>query len=207
MSITPWEKVGEPKTLAEGYGKSLVRQKYKDHRGEPQDFFFIEGGVWCVMLAMTKSNKLIMVRQFEQGAGATLEQIPGGGIKQGESAEDAARRELKEETGYVAGGVVSLGKFWLDPRSSHTYGNVFFAQNCMPVSQQHLDRTEQIEIFLVSPGEFVRRIFASRHEHRTEAIALMRAFPYFSFANQIRVIWAFIGTMMGGPDSLKRGNK
>lgn len=196
MIITPWEKIGEAETVACGYGKRLDRQWFKNHHSEKKEFFFIEGVPWSVVLAITKDSKVIMVRLFKQGRGAIIEEVPGGSMETGEDPESVVRRELQEETGYVAGRLISLGQFWLDPRSSRTIGSVFLADNCVFTSALNLDHDEQIEVFLLSLGEYVKRILVSRADYRTEALVLIRAFPYLGFSNQCRVVWVFVCRMI-----------
>lgn len=197
MSITPWKKVGEPETLASGYGKKLNRQRFSDRHGETQEFFFIEGADWNVVLPITKEGKIVMVRQFKQGSNGVMEEIPGGNAKGSETSEAAVRRELKEETGYVPGTIKSLGKFWLNPRSSSTSCEMFLATDCVLSSGQNLDPDEEIEVFLLSPGEYVRKAFSDREEFRTEALAIMRAFPHLGFGAQCQIVWEFVRTMLG----------
>jgi ADP-ribose pyrophosphatase len=53
---------------------------------------------------------LILVRQFRPAVGRECLELPSGHVDPGESPEEAARRELLEETGYRAGRVRLLGR-------------------------------------------------------------------------------------------------
>lgn len=53
-----------------------------------------------VILALTEESKAILVRQFRPASNRDTLELPAGGIDKSESAEEAAARELYEETGY-----------------------------------------------------------------------------------------------------------
>ncbi len=55
-----------------------------------------------VCLAVVEEGKILLVPHFETDAGPIQWVVPGGGIEFGESAEVAAVREFREETGYIA---------------------------------------------------------------------------------------------------------
>ena len=196
MTIKPWTKLGKPEILAEGYRKNLSRQVFTDHTGHRQDFYFFEGVDWSVILAVTSSGKIVMVRQFKQGSDSISEEIPGGSLDSNqEETGVVANRELKEETGYTPSKIIPLGNFWLDSRSSHTIGHLFLGENCTRSTSPTPDQDEQTEVFLVSFKELILKITKNPSNHRTEALALMRAFPHLKKRYQWQIIWAFIGLM------------
>ncbi len=71
------------------------------------------GGV-CV-LAITDDNKILTVKQFRAGPRVVTTEIPAGKFDKKESPELCGIRELKEETGYVAGDFKKIGEFYLTP--------------------------------------------------------------------------------------------
>lgn len=64
-------------------------------------------GVIC--LPITPEGDIVMVRQFRPNLEKVTLETPAGGIDGDESIEQAARREIIEETGYQAGQIVLLG--------------------------------------------------------------------------------------------------
>lgn len=51
---------------------------------------------------LVKDNKALLVKQYRYLYGKEIYEIPAGKLNDGEDAEDGARRELEEETGYRA---------------------------------------------------------------------------------------------------------
>ena len=71
------------------------------------------GGVG--ILALDDQNRVLIVSQFRYPYGEILREIPAGKLEYGEDPAEAARRELREETGAVAGSFQSLGELYPSP--------------------------------------------------------------------------------------------
>ena len=68
---------------------------------------------WINVIPLTDDGQVVMVRQYRFGIeGFTLE-IPGGMCDPGEPPLEAARREMREETGYAPSEMIELG--WVHP--------------------------------------------------------------------------------------------
>jgi ADP-ribose pyrophosphatase len=70
---------------------------------------------------------LVLVRQYRYAAGGFVYEIPAGIPSEGESWEDCARRELEEETGYVAGDLFPLTRFFTTPGFTNEVIHLFAA--------------------------------------------------------------------------------
>lgn len=73
------------------------------------------GGVLRGAAALLRSgDKVLLTRETRHGVRAQLVQTPGGAIDRGETAQDAAARELAEESGYAAAALtgVDLGAIY-----------------------------------------------------------------------------------------------
>ena len=59
----------------------------------------LEFGTWVTVVAVTKQQEVILIRQYRHGAGRVIWEFPGGQVEPGEEPLHAAQRELLEESG------------------------------------------------------------------------------------------------------------
>lgn len=81
--------------------------------GAVRPFYVLSAPDWVNVIPTTDDGRIVLVRQFRHGIEAETLEIPGGMCDPGESPEDAARRELHEETGYEARSIEPIG--WVHP--------------------------------------------------------------------------------------------
>lgn len=90
-------------------------------------------------------GRLVLIRNRRIAVDATLWEVPAGKLEPGEVPIDAAARELEEETGYRAGRVLPLGRFYTSPGFTDELMHVFVADELRQVGQQ-LQPDEAIEV-------------------------------------------------------------
>lgn len=84
------------------------------------------------VLAIDTEGFITLVRQFRPALGREILEAPAGGIDPGETPEQAAHRELGEETGLRAGQMTWLGSFPTSPGLTDELGHYFVAELCEP---------------------------------------------------------------------------
>lgn len=138
---------------------------------------------YVVIVASDTEGKYLCVRQYRQGIREVTTEFPAGGIEPGNgqeyrragevSAEDAltaAKRELREETGYVSDEWSHLITVPSNATIADNYAYVFAARNCRRVSGQDLDETEFLNMTRLSADEIEELI---RKEEFPQAIHVM----------------------------------
>jgi len=116
-------------------------------------YYILEYPDWATAFALTEDNKVVMVRQYRHGLGEISTELPGGVIDKGETAEQAIRRELKEETGYEFDSIEEIGQVAPNPATSNNYMHMFIAKGGKKVAGQNLDATEDVEVLIHSIDE------------------------------------------------------
>lgn len=130
---------------------------------ELDDYYVVEQFDFVKIFPITADAKVVFVRQYKHGVGDVVLELPAGFVEPGEDPAQAARRELREETGY-AGEVRKVGEWVVDPTRTATVERVYFSR-VHPAGDQRLDPTEDIEVVLV-PAQEVPDLIA-RGELRT----------------------------------------
>lgn len=102
--------------------------------------------------AVTPEHQVILVKQYRKPMDEVLLEIPAGKLEIGENREDAAKRELEEETGYKTDKLTVIGEVYGTPGFSNEKITIYFAQN-LHKGEAHLDEDEFVEKVLYSMEE------------------------------------------------------
>ncbi len=100
----------------------------------------IEHEAVAAIVPVDSDGNVVLVRQYRLAVGSDLLEVPAGGLHLGESPEEAAQRELAEETGYRAGDLRRLGGFYVSPGYTSEFIHVFLARRLEPVSTATFQR-------------------------------------------------------------------
>jgi len=115
-----------------------------------------------VILAVDNSkNKhdpyIVMERQYRHAANQYLWELPAGKLDAGEDAVAGAKRELSEETGYIAKKWKPLVEYFPSPGFVGESMKVFLAEGLM-AGEAHPEADEEIELRLVKLSEILKMI-------------------------------------------------
>ncbi|RYY40707.1 MAG: NUDIX hydrolase [Chitinophagaceae bacterium] len=121
--------------------------------GEIPAFYVNEYSDWVNAFGITKEGKVLMVRQYRHGIGSIETELPGGVSEEGETMEEACRREVLEETGYTFGNWKFLGKISANPSTTNNFMHMFLATGGTRTAEQNLDDSEELEVVELSIDE------------------------------------------------------
>ena len=117
------------------------------------EYYVLSYPSWINVIAETEEGDIILERQYRHALGVVSTEICAGVIEAGEEPLHAAQRELEEETGYTGGEWQEIMTIAPNPGVMDNLCHCFYARGVKKTSQQHLDETEDIEVFLCTKAE------------------------------------------------------
>lgn len=131
-------------------------------------------GAVCV-IPLTDDGRVIVERQYRYPVGEVLTEIPAGKLDApGEDPEAAARRELREETGYLADELIPLGVFYPAAAYSSEAIHMFLARG-LHEGQRELDEDEFLNFEAVPLETLVQQALAGELPDIKTQAAVLRA--------------------------------
>ncbi len=184
-----WEEVSR---------ETIVRDEWIDLRR--QAFRFPDGSIfepyytysrrdYVVIVATDEEGNYLCVRQYRQGIREVTTEFPAGGIERkdgreygsardgsvAEGALEAARRELREETGYVSDHWTYLMTVPSNATMADNYAHLFLAEGCRKVTGQELDAMEFLHVEVHSPQELEELVNTGKFQQAVHILAWLLA--------------------------------
>jgi 8-oxo-dGTP pyrophosphatase MutT (NUDIX family) len=153
----PW-KVLSREYLARKFWYTVRVDKVELPTGAIIDEYFVnEYRPWVNVVAVTADQKVVLIRQYRHGLGQVHFEIPAGTTEAGEaSMEEAARRELREETGYGGGRWSAFATLSANPALTNNLTHTFLAEDVVQLGKANPDADEDLRVHLVTIDELER---------------------------------------------------
>ncbi|HEY5959698.1 MAG TPA: NUDIX hydrolase, partial [Polyangiaceae bacterium] len=130
---------------------------------------------WVAVIPLTREGDVVLVQQYRHGLGRVSCELPAGVIDAGETPEQAARRELSEETGYVAEALSPMFVASPEPHRSTARAHFFFAANVSYSGASRPEPSEVLEVTTRSASLLVNDALSGRIDHAAHIGAILWA--------------------------------
>jgi ADP-ribose pyrophosphatase len=139
----------------------------------------IYGVIECVdcvgVLPFLDTEHVVMVRQYRYVFGENHRwEMPTGAAKPGESLEEAARREMREEVGYDAQELQLVSSYYTSKSIMHEIGHLFIGRGLTQV-QAVPDETEFLEVAVLPFDQVLQMVIESEIRDSMTVIAVLHA--------------------------------
>jgi len=155
----------------------VVEERVIHPNGKKGLFGVVKYGNGVSVLPMDAKGNVYLTKEFHYALGEEDIEVVSGGANEGESLEEGARRELKEELGIDA-------KEWTDLGYTHPYTTVvdcyvrlFLVEN-LSFGEDAQEKTENITIVKMSLEDAVRLVMESEIKHAPSALLILKAWKY-----------------------------
>ena len=136
----------------------VVQDRLRTPVGKEMDYTWMQAVTDAVaVLAFTDEEQVVVTRQYRHPLGKEILDLPAGGMHAGESSEQAALRELSEETGYTARDIRLLGRFYPGPGLASYSVHVFIARE-LKAGTPHLDEHEIVDVVLMDWEDLLDKV-------------------------------------------------
>jgi ADP-ribose pyrophosphatase len=144
MSLKEWEKLSE-ETLHRNPWWTYKRDVVALPSGAEGEYHYVQTPGSVMLVPIAEDGRFILVRQYRYLNRRVSIEFPAGGIKSGQSAEEAARAELREEAGFASGALRKIGRFNPFNGVTDELCHVYVACDLVAVESEP-DATEEFEL-------------------------------------------------------------
>jgi 8-oxo-dGTP pyrophosphatase MutT (NUDIX family) len=164
--VRPWRHLSSRRlatTCVFGLDGHLRRS---EETGREAEFYVLDAPDWVNVVAVTDDDRIVLVEQYRQGVERVTLEIPGGMVDPGDtSPEEAARRELLEETGFASDRWTHIGTVDPNPAIQSNRCFTYLAEDARRVAEPTPDGNEELRVVLEPAASIRDLVRAGRVEH------------------------------------------
>jgi ADP-ribose pyrophosphatase len=143
-------------------------------RGTEAIYEYVEIKNGSSTLAMEENGDVWLVREWKYAVNRPSLEVVSGGIEPGETPEEAARRELREELGLEARELIPMGH--VDPFTTMlSCPNYLFIARGLTAVERNPEEAEVMEIARVPLEEAVRMVIEGEITHGSSCVVILKA--------------------------------
>ncbi len=169
-------KSGKKEAIYQGPIFDINHVERTSSDGRVSTFVEVDAALWVTTIPYYRNEEgipmFVMVDQFRHGSATVTREFPAGIVDPGEEPEDAAVRELAEETGLVGNTITLLGD--VNPNSAFMNNRSYFylVEDVTKEQNQSLDANEQLEVIEVPVNEVIEKMGTGIYDNGIMMIAL-----------------------------------
>jgi len=165
----------ESRIVYDKHGRRILEDVLEFADGSRHEWVYHPGtgaGPGAVAVAaFTEDNKMILTKQYRHPFRKIIHDLPAGGMESGETLEEAALRELEEETGYTAEKLEWIGRFSWAPGTMGGTVEIFFTKSLKP--RGSFDPNEIMSVELVDFETVLERVLKGEYIDSALVIAAL----------------------------------
>jgi len=148
LAVSPWKIISSKMEKSFKIFSVRTDRALSPRTGREHDFYVLESSDWVNVIPLTRQEEVILIRQYRHGIREVTLEIPGGIVEKGDSPQDTARKELREETGYSASEMLLIGTVYPNPAFLNNRCHTYLARDVSRTGKQDQDAKEDIEIVI-----------------------------------------------------------
>ena len=170
-----WKRLGSERLMKNRYFSVRSDRLELPDGGIKDPYFVIERPDAAIVFPLTKSGEVVLVSQYRPPLDLVELGLPAGLVEEGERPEEAARRELAEETGYTGGEWEPLGSVASSPSLKDNWAYLFLARNVDETAAPDPDEHELVEVVRVPVEELLNLVRSGKIVSSSGVAAIMLA--------------------------------
>lgn len=151
-----WQRIDDGKDIKKVGYRTVVEKVFLMNDGDKMHASIgsPDGAKASIIIALTPDKQVVLARQFRCGPERVMEELPGGLVDPGETPEESAHRELREEVGYDSDEFEYLGNAFINAWDNMVH-YFYLATNCYQIHDGEPEKFEEIEIAKISIDQLI----------------------------------------------------
>jgi len=172
----PWKTLQSEEVFTSPF-VTVHRDKVELQDGvQIDDFYTVTVSDAAMIVALKEDNSILLKSEYRYSCGEDLIECPAGTFDKDETDPlVVAKRELLEETGYTSDNWTYLGATRESTSKLTNTMHIFLARDCVKVSEQHLDKTEHMDLVIVPLEKAVDMVMNNEIRCNSSAHGILRA--------------------------------